>query len=127
MQDFSSKEKIKKIKTFTEFFVIFALVSFLSFGLGRLSVIEDSKTPVKVEYDFEAMSAVNEEKDISFIEEINKEEGSVVGSKNGEVYHLPWCSGAHRINTENEVWFVSEAEAREAGYRPASNCKGLNQ
>lgn len=52
-------------------------------------------------------------------------EGAYVGSKNGDKYHLPWCSGALRIKEENKVWFASKEEAERAGYTPASNCKGI--
>jgi len=51
--------------------------------------------------------------------------GTLVASKNGTVYHFPWCSGAQRINEENKIWFTSQEEAQAAGYRPAANCKGL--
>jgi len=51
--------------------------------------------------------------------------GSIVASKNGAKYYFTWCSGATRIKEENKVWFESETEAKNAGYAPASNCKGL--
>lgn len=49
----------------------------------------------------------------------------VVGSKNSNKYHFPWCSGAKRIKAENIVSFTSFEAARAAGYGPASNCPGL--
>lgn len=49
----------------------------------------------------------------------------LVGSKNSDKYHFPWCSGARRIKPENTVSFSSYEEARNAGYTPASNCDGL--
>lgn len=49
----------------------------------------------------------------------------VVGSKNSDKYHYPWCSGAKRINPENLISFPSFEAAREAGYSPAGNCPGL--
>lgn len=52
-------------------------------------------------------------------------EKTYVGSKNSNKYHLPWCSGAARIAEENKVWFASKEEAAEAGYIPATNCKGI--
>jgi hypothetical protein len=51
--------------------------------------------------------------------------GEVVASKSGTKYHLPWCSGAKRINPANLVHFESAAAAKAAGYEPAANCKGL--
>lgn len=97
------------------------LVSSLAFGLGRLSVLEEEREPVRIEYDF---SAAAYEPD-TFTEAIPIEEGSVVGSKNSDVYHLPWCSGAQRITADNLVVFDSRTEAETAGYRPAGNCPGL--
>lgn len=46
--------------------------------------------------------------------------GNVSG--NGRVYHLPWSPwyGRVTVNAERgERWFCSEAEARQAGWRPA--------
>jgi len=50
---------------------------------------------------------------------------SVVASKYGTKYYLPSCAGASRITTANRVSFASAAEARAAGYTPATNCVGL--
>ena len=52
-------------------------------------------------------------------------DGSVIGSKNGTKYHYPWCPGAKQISEVNMVYFTSVEKAREAGYTPAGNCKGL--
>lgn len=49
----------------------------------------------------------------------------LVGSKNSDKYHFPWCSGALRIKPENLISFTSYEEARAAGYTPAGNCDGL--
>lgn len=42
---------------------------------------------------------------------------------NGQIYHMPWSPwyGKVRIETaKGERWFCSEAEAKEAGWRPAA-------
>lgn len=52
----------------------------------------------------------------------NVNKGIFVGSKNSNVYHLPKCASAERIKEENKVWFQSEEEARNKGYRPSKNC-----
>ena len=102
--------------------LIILLIGFASFGLGRLSKIEEMKSPVTI-YDPLSTS------DTSLGGEVEaahvQQEGSVVGSKNGSKYHLPWCSGAQRIKEENKVWFATIEEAKEAGYTAAANCKGL--
>lgn len=46
----------------------------------------------------------------------------VVGSRNGEVYHLPTCRHAARIAPGNLTTFASAAEARAAGRRPCQVC-----
>ena len=48
-----------------------------------------------------------------------------VASKNGTVYHFPWCPGAQQIKEENKIYFNSREEAEKEGYRPAKNCPGL--
>lgn len=50
----------------------------------------------------------------------------IVGNKNSKIYHYPWCSGAKNMLDKNKVFFNSISEAKFAGYRPASNCPGLN-
>ncbi|OGG80465.1 hypothetical protein A3A39_04165 [Candidatus Kaiserbacteria bacterium RIFCSPLOWO2_01_FULL_54_13] len=90
------------------------LVGLASFGLGRLSVLEEVKPVVSVR-QAEAESAPR----AMYIG------GLVVASRKGSAYHYPWCSGASTIAASNRVWFSSEEAARKAGYAPAKNCKGL--
>ena len=119
------KKHQEKYLLFLKYLSIFVLASVLIFGLGWLSAIDSKKIPVTIEYDFSVLPNNMSEDEISFAEQINKEVGLVVGSKNGSVYHFPWCSGAQRMKEENKVWFASKVEAEEAGYTPAKNCKGL--
>jgi hypothetical protein len=90
------------------------LVAVACFGLGRLSAGEAAKPVVSVsEAPVEATPkgmAVG---------------GLVVASRNGSVYHFPWCGGAAQINEANKIWFASEESAQEAGYTPSKSCKGL--
>lgn len=103
---------------------IIILVGFASFGLGRLSRIDEQKSPVQVQYpqDYEAsvISSTANTDDIA-----PADSGLLVASRNGSKYHFPWCSGAQRIKEENKIWFSSTEEAMKAGYSPAANCKGL--
>ncbi len=114
--------------------LIVILVAFGSFGLGRLSKIEDSKTPIRIENSVEspknsAPQAVNKDSSsqgASVISSIqNGAEGQLVGSSGGTKYHFPWCSGAKTISEANKIYFSSKAEAEARGYTAASNCKGL--
>lgn len=127
----SIKEYFKKIKPYETDLVIsltIILVAFLSFGLGRLSKIEENKIPITIENIgasvLRAQSTQSLSKTPQFGDLVSKL-GTIVASKNGTKYHFPWCSGALRIKDENKIWFESEDEAKKAGYGPASNCKGL--
>lgn len=142
----SIKEFIEKSKGFPhknkEVFIVIVivLVAFGSFGLGRLSKIEELKSPISIKN----MTASILEARGEFVLSSNKEilppppqgglfaaptaqtGGFYVGSKNGSKYHFPWCGGAKRIKEKNKVVFNTKEEARAAGYTPAGNCKGLD-
>ena len=99
-------------------------VSLISFGLGRLSILENKKTPVKIESaPAAAGQLITQLSDKEYPMEINNK--MFVASKNGTKYHFPWCSGAQRIKEENKIWFASKEEAEKSGYTPAVNCEGL--
>lgn len=90
------------------------LVGLASFGLGRLSALEEARPAVSVSQAVAAAGAVNMQAG-----------GQVVASRKGSAYHYPWCSGASSIAPQNKMWFASPEVAQSAGYRPAKNCKGL--
>ena len=115
---------ISKIKNFFKSYekdlilaVVIILVALISFGLGRLSKIGESRVPITIEN----LSTTTPTEKITD----NKIMGNFVASKNGTKYHYPWCSGAQSIKEENKIWFSTAEEAQKAGYQPASNCKGL--
>ena len=131
MTDFTVVESIRrfggKIKALRQYerevFILALLLIFgtLAFGLGRLSKIEREKTPVKIEIPNSPDSlkgAVGE--NVSF-----QYAGLLVASRNGSKYHFPWCPGALQISESNKIWFQSHEEAEKAGYKKATNCKGL--
>ena len=102
---------------------LIVLVAFAGFGLGRLSTVQkESKQAIVFEqsnlFGNTYTSTKSPNTDIV-------KTGQLVASVNGTKYHFPWCSGAQRIKEENKIWFNNEQEAREAGYTPAANCKGL--
>lgn len=111
--------------------IVIICVAFISFGLGRLSKIEGNKSPVTIESLGAGIGNLGLESPVLGPEMTQDEDfpsnqgGLLVGSKNGAKYHYPWCSGALRIKEENKIWFNSAEEALQAGYTPASNCKGL--
>ena len=94
--------------------IIVILVGLASFGLGRLSALEEVKPIVSITQAQEASAAA-----------AMTVGGLVVASHSGSTYHYPWCVGATTIKDSNKVWFKDEAAARTAGYSPAKNCKGL--
>ena len=94
--------------------ILVILVGCTSFGLGRLSALEDAKPAVSIS---QAASAAIPALPAG---------GMYEASRSGAVYYFPWCSGALKIGQNDQIWFSSEAQAQKAGYRPAKNCKGLS-
>lgn len=100
------------------------LLGVAAFSLGRLSVASDPAAPVVlyVPKETAAREPVQREAPVA---SPSATTGSYVASKNGSVYHLPWCSGAQRIKEANKVWYETKEAAEAAGLRPAANCKGI--
>ncbi len=94
--------------------LIVFLVAVSAFGLGRLSALEDVRAPVSIT-----------EAPIDAKPRAMTTGGLLVAARSGSVYYYPWCTGAAKILPANQVWFQGEAAARNAGYAPAKNCKGL--
>lgn len=93
--------------------VLLVIIALASFGLGRLSMIEQSTQ--------QSASVVMVQDGVS------SEGGAqvameLVASKNGTKYHALWCPGASQIKDENKITFHSEKEAQAAGYSLAANC-----
>lgn len=132
------KDKIKPIENDLVIVIIIILTALISFGLGRLSIIKENKTPLTIENlqggivnstsvagagDSVEILPVRNENEKVFV--ASHEDKLFVASKNGTKYHYPWCPGALNIKEENKIWFSSKEEAEKSGYTPASNCKGL--
>ena len=125
-------EKCKSKEVYTSLLIM--LVGFASFGLGRLSGLQESRSPIRIEQaGAVVLSSPATNTGDSKIpiqspragEGVFNPGGQIVASKSGAKYHFPWCSGAQRIAEANKVWFSTTEDARKAGYTPASNCKGL--
>lgn len=124
---------------------IMLLTNLISFGLGRISSLDDVSSSVHItgrgeslKPSIEKSTDISETRDKGVANQTanvstlllepaipNIISGSVVASKNGTKYHYPWCSGAKKIGEQNKITFPSIEKARGAGYLPASNCKGL--
>lgn len=110
--------------------LIIIFVAFGAFGLGRLSKIQESKTPVHIESAIMAPTesvttkSTGNNQDAS-VGNAASNGGDLVGSKNGTKYYYSWCAGVTKINPENIIHFSSKSEAEARGYTPAKNCSGL--
>ncbi|MBI5798740.1 MAG: hypothetical protein HZB10_02315 [Candidatus Yonathbacteria bacterium] len=100
--------------------LIIILVAFGSFGLGRLSKMEDSKTHVRFENMPEEASWSKQGAGV-----INASGEQLVGSKNGTKYYYSWCTGVSKISPANLVHFADKSEAEARGYTASATCKGL--
>jgi len=131
----SIKEKLQQIKdkyperietAVLAFIIIFS--STLGFGLGKMSLTESGVKEVSIEEVsiFQNTDTANNAQSANMTgTTVETNQGMLVGSKNSDKYHYPWCSGAKRISDANKVWFSSVEEARATGYKPAGNCPGL--
>lgn len=122
-----SKYKIDELSR-SELYTIalIILIGFAGFGLGRLSLIEENKEDVKIEFpEYLSASVLNGQKTDKEITSTIITQGLIVASKNSSKYHYPWCSGGKSISEQNKIYFDSIEEALKAGYTPAKNCKGL--
>lgn len=114
---------------------IIILVGLSSFGLGRLSAIDEGRQPIMIENVNESAPQQTASVASSVTGQMSNVNGSakgaeplaaggkLMGSRNGTKYYFPWCGS--NIAEKNKIWFNSEAEAKQKGYSPAANCKGL--
>ena len=103
------------------------LIALISFGLGRLSGLETVNKNVEIDFPKgqEASAFLGTFATTTPKVAPAKTSGTYVASKGGTKYYLPTCASSKRISAQNKIWFDTKAEAEEAGYTPAANCKGL--
>lgn len=118
----SIKDFALKIKPFFTLLML-VLGALLFFGLGRLSALQKDYSPVSIVKGQVSSVETLKIPDAEPIQPAST--GEVIGSKNGTKYYLPWCGALSRIKPENRVVFASAALARQKGYTPAANCKGV--
>ena len=103
----SPKSKFQKITDFLTSreiwtVLIIILVGLSCFGLGRLSIIFESKTPISIKYDDPSSMVGDSTSNISNTKSSsNTCDGCVIASKTGKKYHYPWCSSAGTISEQN--------------------------
>lgn len=120
------REKIKVYLADPQAFsaILLILVALTAFGLGRQSVSEVAQEAT-VSTALEGKSGTKRANSEDITSTRPTSSTFYVASKNGEVYHLPHCSGAKRISEANKIIFKTKEEAEAAGLRPAANCKGI--
>lgn len=108
-------------------------VSLSSFGLGRLSIgdntdIHSNQKASTYIPETEGQSYTNytkETKKSSAISNTNNssKEGNYLASKNGKLYYTRGCKASNRIKEENRVWFDTASDAEKSGYNASASCK----
>lgn len=111
--------------------LVVVLVGIGAFGLGRISKIEGSKAPIRIENEpmapadtFAPSAPKDTTQEASVVGAVGQQD-TFVASKSGTKYYFPWCSGAQRIAPANLIHFATQEAAKAAGYSPSSTCKGL--
>lgn len=102
--------------------ILIIVAVFAAFSLGRFSVLTNPEAghTVRISNQYAAAAGDGEEIRIPLGREL-------VAALGGTVYYFPWCAGAQKIPPEKQRWFVDEEAAKNAGYEPAQNCRGLEK
>ena len=104
--------------------LVIILVATLSFGLGKLSSLNQSE-PIKIEYenlDNDQTSSVGKGRTLdSDSQGSTLGNGAVSASSQGTKYYYSWCG--NNIYDKNRVSFATAFMAEKAGYTLAVNCK----
>lgn len=102
------------------FLFIIIGVGLASFGLGRLSVVDES-------YKGSDMTIIGgSDSPTEDKEALNggyTADRRYVASKNGKLYYSANCSGASRIKIENQIWFSTKEDAEKSGFTLSSSCQ----
>ena len=142
-------EKIKPHQDSIFLVVVIVMVGLVGFGLGRLSA-KYQTTELNIQStlvntaDLSKIVTTSPSKNISVKKpstvSINPQQApsgevvasnaistdkKIVGNKQSKIYHFENCAGALKMKEENKIFFASMLEAKNAGYKPAGNCPGL--
>lgn len=90
---------------------VIILTGTASFGLGRMSAIEN-ETGGQVSIIVPDLEALD----------IDESAFAYTASKNGTRYYPIGCKSAERIKDENKVYFMTEEEAQDTGLTRAAGC-----
>ena len=107
--------------------VCIALISFISFSLGKIS--QNDQKQLKVTEGANIYQAAKRQETSDQVKNSPTAtpkplDMRVVVSKasDSKKYHHVWCNSWKKIKLENQVWFNSAQEAETAGYTLAGNC-----
>lgn len=119
---FDKDGQIERFPLFRKLFLslVIILVATLSFGIGRLSVIESGE-PIQIEYDPTLTAIVSNA--VVPVPRSSDTQSEVIASKNSNKYHYLYCPGAKQIKEENKIVFATPAVAQATGYTLAENCQ----
>ena len=131
-----TKENIQKYLDWLITFAVIGAVAIASFGLGRISVLNEKipqlkPLPLAVQSDLNANESTTSTiantsgQSSGQTQSIGNPNGphNFVASKNGTKYYPVGCAWANRIKDANKVWFASTKEAEAAGYQRTQRCK----
>jgi hypothetical protein len=77
------------------FGLVLVLVAVTAFGLGRLAEQSTQHVPSGTQTARVIQTQMTQPDEAT----------TVVASKNGTKYHLPWCAGAQQMSEENKIYF----------------------
>ncbi len=133
----SINDLVEKIKPFY-ILILCIVIASIFFAVGRLSIIEENHSPIRITEPergeitsvIRAISGAKEESLPAINNSLSStgtttQSGEVIGSKSGKKYYFPWCSTLKRVKPENQIKFASIDLAKQAGFTPGGNCKGL--
>lgn len=139
-------KKLKSIVLDDTMYIAFLLVltAVCSFGLGKLSVIQNrgvemgiskpatirsfmgpnSLTSIQTQDNQKAiLMATSAATVLQVVATETQSLKNFVASKSGTKYHAMHCSGTKTIKETNKIYFATEDEAQAAGYTRSANCK----
>lgn len=118
-------QKLTENKVFI--FLCFLLAVGVSFFLGRLSNIFDSRPIFSIEEMKMLDNKIIANNSNNLEEQIQKFSGTststIVASRKGTKYHFVWCKSAASIKESNKIYFKTEDEAKKTGRTLSSSCK----
>ncbi len=112
-------QSVKQNKTDLWWIITLILVGLSGFGIGGLIDLSNSTSPIIINCPQADLKSAVEQQEKT--EPLPKTKSELVGSVNSDKYHHPDCFWAKRIAPENQIWFDSEQEARQAGYSACGN------